>query len=239
MSEPDTPQTGDAPPSSDTEAGGTAPDTSPPDTPAAQGTTAEPQARPSYLFLGVLAGVSLLLDVATKAWAEMRLAEPGTPAIIVIEDHLAMVYARNPGGAWGLLQNQDEMIRRPFFLVASGLAVVFIVSLYAKLTAEQRALKWGLPLVLGGALGNLADRIVRGEVIDFIDYRASWVEGMNTLIAKVFEGWHVTSHWPTFNVADICICIGVGLMAVDMFTQRRAPESESPQPGADTADSPS
>jgi len=229
MSESEIPSPDDAPPRSTDEPPGGTP----------EGAAAAVLERPTYLFLGIVAGISLILDVVTKAWAEMRLSEPGTPAIVVIEDHLAMVYARNPGGAWGLLQNQDEMIRRPFFLVASGLAVVFIVSLYAKLTTDQRALKWGLPLVLGGALGNLADRIVRGEVIDFIDYRASWVETMNTIIAKVFEGWHVTSHWPTFNVADISICVGVGLMAVDMFTQRHEPEPERPEPGAGTVDSPS
>jgi lipoprotein signal peptidase len=81
----------------------------------------------------------------------------------------------------------------------------------------QRALRWGLPMVLGGALGNLADRVTRGSVVDFIDYRAGWVEGMNQLIAKLVSGWHITDHWPTFNAADICICTGVGLMALDML----------------------
>jgi signal peptidase II len=93
--------------------------------------------------------------------------------------------------------------------------------LYGKLAPGQNALKWGLPLVLGGALGNLSDRITRSSVIDFIDYRAEWVLSMNKLIAKLSKGWSLTDHWPTFNVADIAICIGVGLMAVDMFTSRR------------------
>ena len=81
-------------------------------------------------------------------------------------------------------------------------------------------------MVLGGALGNLADRVVRGSVVDFIDYRADWVQSMNELIAVVSSTWHVTDHWPTFNVADICICIGVGLMAIDMFTNKRPPTVE-------------
>jgi signal peptidase II len=92
-------------------------------------------------------------------------------------------------------------------------------------------LKWGLPLVLGGALGNLSDRITRSSVIDFIDYRAEWIESMNALIARGAKGWSVTDHWPTFNVADISICIGVGLMAVDMITSRRRPPSEAKPQG--------
>jgi len=113
------------------------------------------------------------------------------------------------------------MVRRPFFLLVSGLAIAFIVSLYGRLGAGQRALKWGLPLVLGGALGNLSDRIIRSSVIDFIDFRANWIESMNLAIGKLAHGWGITDHWPTFNVADVSICVGVGLMALDMFVSKR------------------
>jgi signal peptidase II len=87
--------------------------------------------------------------------------------------------------------------------------------------------------VLGGALGNLSDRIVRSNVIDFIDYQAKWIEQMNRTIAKFVNGWAITDHWPTFNVADIAICVGVGLMAVDMFTSRRVPAAP-PTPSVPT-----
>jgi signal peptidase II len=145
-----------------------------------------------------------------------------------LKDHLTFTLAYNKGGAWGLLQDSSELVRLPFFLAVSVLAVLFIVSLYGKLGSGQTALKWGLPLVLGGALGNLSDRITRSSVIDFIDYRADWVLAMNRGIAKVAKGWSLTDHWPTFNVADIAICVGVGLMAVDMFTSRRAAEVPRP-----------
>ena len=184
-----------------------------------------PGARPSFVFFGVVAAISLIADVTSKAWAEMTLSKRTMldPAIVLIKDHLSLTLAYNRGGAWGLLQNASEMIRRPFFLAVSALAIAFIVSLYGRLGAGQRALKWGLPLVLGGALGNLSDRIIRSSVIDFIDFRANWIESMNLGIGKLAHGWGITDHWPTFNVADVSICIGVGLMALDMFVSKRGP----------------
>jgi signal peptidase II len=182
------------------------------------------------LFFGVVAAVSLLADVSTKAWAEITLTRrnPMDPTIELIKDHLGFTLAYNPGGAWGLFQHHSEYVRRPFFLMVSLLAIAFIINLYGRLTVGQRALKWGLPLVLGGALGNLSDRIVRSNVIDFIDYQAQWIESMNRFVAKFQKGWAVTDHWPTFNVADIAICVGVGLMAVDMFTSRRGSSASLP-----------
>jgi len=189
--------------------------------------------RPSFVFFAAVAAFCLLADVLSKAWAEVELTRrsPLDP-LVLVEGHLNFALAYNRGGAWGLLQNASETLRRPFFLVVSIAAIAFIVSLYGKLLPNQRALRWGLPLVLGGALGNLADRVTRGSVVDFIDYRSDWVEGMNQLIASAVSGWHVTDHWPTFNVADISICVGVGLMAVDMLTSGRrnvepTPEGES------------
>ena len=192
--------------------------------------------QPTFRFFGVVAAVSLVLDVTSKAWAEITLIQHhgGMPrSIELIKDHLGFTLAYNPGGAWGLFQHHSEYVRRPFFLLVSLLAVAFIINLYGRLTPGQRALKWGLPLVLGGALGNLSDRIIRSNVIDFIDYQAKWIEDMNRLVAKAVKGWSVTNHWPTFNVADIAICVGVGLMAVDMFTSRRgASASMPPRPPA-------
>ncbi|HSO37582.1 MAG TPA: signal peptidase II [Labilithrix sp.] len=176
--------------------------------------------RPSPTFLAVVSIVSLASDIITKLWAEKRLE--GYPGYVnVIDNHLMFVLAKNKGGAWGLLQGQSENVRRPFFLLVSVAAIAFIVTLYRRLQPRQHALKWGLPLVLGGALGNVFDRIRYGFVIDFIDYRADWLHKFNELIQKKYPAHIVTDHWPTFNVADIAICVGVGLMAVDMLTSRR------------------
>lgn len=202
-----------------------------------------PGNRPTFRFFGIVAAVSLVLDVTTKAWAEITLMQQNAlpRTIELVKDHLAFTLAYNPGGAWGLFQHHSEYVRRPFFLLVSLLAIAFIINLYGRLAPGQRALKWGLPLVLGGALGNLSDRIVRSNVIDFIDYQANWIEQMNRLVGKVVKGWAVTNHWPTFNVADIAICVGVGLMAVDMFTSRRGAQplparASQPVPVAQPAD---
>ncbi|HEU5072752.1 MAG TPA: signal peptidase II [Polyangiaceae bacterium] len=193
-----------------------------------EGASAEP---PSFVFFAVVAAVSLVADIATKVWAEITLLHRASHPIVLIEDHLNLTLAYNPGGAWGLAQNASEQLRKPFFVLVSMAAIWFIFSLYGRLAPGQQALKWGLPLVLGGALGNLADRLTRSQVIDFIDYRADWIRSMNTQIARIADGWSVTDHWPTFNVADIAICVGVGLMAVDMFTSRRGPvEALEPAP---------
>jgi signal peptidase II len=188
-------------------------------------------ARPSFVFFGVVAALSLLADVASKAWAEIVLSKRTMidPSIVIVKDHLSFTLAYNKGGAWGLLQTASETVRKPFFLIVSVLAIAFIVSLYNRLAPGQRALKWGLPMVLGGALGNLSDRVTRSSVIDFIDYRADWIEKMNAFVARWAKSWSVTDHWPTFNVADIFICIGVGLMAVDMVTSRRKPKAPTPE----------
>ncbi len=161
---------------------------------------------PSFVFLAVVSVVTLASDIGSKLWAERHLdALPGP--LDVWAGHLDFILAKNRGGAWGLLQSTNENVRRPFFLLVSAAAIAFIVTLYRRLLPTQRALKWGLPLVLGGALGNVFDRIRYGHVIDFID------------IHVLYQG--VDHHWPTFNVADIAICVGVGLMAIDMFTSRR------------------
>jgi lipoprotein signal peptidase len=162
--------------------------------------------KPSLTFLTAVAVLSFVADIASKTWAEKHLE--GFPGNIPIwKDHIAFVLAKNKGGAWGLLQSANESVRRPFFLLVSVAAIAFIMTLYRKLNPRQYALKWGLPLVLGGALGNVFDRIRYGSVIDFIDCHLSW-GGRD-------------HHWPTFNVADVAICVGVGLMAIDMFTAQR------------------
>jgi signal peptidase II len=199
----------------------------------AKGPTSAPAGwTPSYVFLAIVTLVNLVADIGTKQWIK-RLFETdpvfrAARKIEVVKGSVNLIYATNKGGAWGILQGEQEWLRRPFFLVVSVAAIVFIISLYRRLTPGQRALKWGLPLVLGGALGNLIDRIIYGWVIDFIDCYAKKGTLVYRVLAKISSGGSDEMHWPTFNVADIAICVGVGLMAIDMFTSREKEKKKEP-----------
>ena len=188
--------------------------------------SALPYAGASYRLLALVTVLSAASDLVTKWWAKARLSgfEPrggGAKHVTVIPNHLDFIYAQNPGGAWSFLRGLPEYIRRPFFLFISAAAIVFIVSIYRRVRPDQTAMKWGLPLALGGAIGNLVDRIRYGYVIDFIDVYVT--RGQNE------------HHWPTFNVADIWICVGVALMAFDMFAaSRRARAQELALRAAET-----
>jgi signal peptidase II len=128
-------------------------------------------------------------------------------------------YARNPGAAWGLMADVRESVRRPFFLSVSLLAMAFVFYTYTRADATQRRLRLALALVFGGAAGNFIDRIAYGYVIDFVD-------------------WHVRlsgrdRHWPTFNIADAAITIGVILLAVEMWPRRAAAPAGADAPGGE------
>jgi len=175
---------------------------------------APPRKRASTPFLILVTIVSLIADLTTKNWAKSHLdgydaAAHGMKHLDVWRDHVELIFARNPGGAWSFLRSLPDTLRRPFFLIVSAGAIVFIISIYQRVHDDQRAMKWGLPLALGGAMGNLADRIRYGWVVDFIDTSMKWGGREH--------------HWPTFNVADIAIVLGVGLMALDMLRSRSLP----------------
>ncbi|PLX82460.1 MAG: signal peptidase II [Desulfuromonas sp.] len=138
----------------------------------------------------------LVFDQVTKLWVvgSFRLYE----SIPLIENFLAFTYVRNKGAAFGILS--DSSWRIPFFIGIGLVAVVVILVFYHKTAMDHRFTRFGLALILPGAVGNLIDRIRMGEVIDFID--AHWYQ----------------YHWPAFNVADSAITIGVGcLLLASLF----------------------
>lgn len=126
---------------------------------------------------------------------------------IFSDNFFRLRYAENPGAAFGLFRTLPEHIRAPLFHVISVGAVVLIAFYFSRLTgaSSERWARWGLPLVMGGALGNYVDRLARGFVIDFIDVH--WYE----------------KAWPAFNVADAAICVGLALLIIDSFVRRDDP----------------
>ncbi len=222
QNEPSPADTGAVPPPEPKPALAIAPEVPRLTTPLGAGKQIPAEGSPSYLFLAIVSIVTLGLDLGSKQWAERTLDM--RPPLQVVDKYVDFILARNKGGAWGLLQTTSELVRRPFFLLVSALAIGFIVTLFSRLQPRQRALKWGLPLVLGGALGNVFDRIHYGWVIDFID-------------VHVTRGG-MEHHWPTFNVADIAICVGVGLMAVDMMVGKKQPKPAREAPPAEVEPEP-
>ncbi len=177
----------------------------------------------------VIAGVVLLLDQITKMLAHAHLR--GASAVEIIPGLFNLVYSRNRGGLFGYFANLTDPWRTILLtllpLIAIGLITLFIV----RSDEAHRPTRIGLGLILGGAVGNLIDRLVRGEVIDFLDVYAS-SERLAAWLVKTFG----TAHWPTFNVADSAIVVGAGLLILDMFRPVRdaepaPPESASPVPG--------
>lgn len=156
---------------------------------------------------------------------ERQLTDRALPPRHVIRSFWSHRYAENPGAAWSFAANWPDNVRVPFFHVVSLLAILLIGYYYRKLEANQRLLGVALALVMGGALGNLADRLLRGYVIDFIDWH------LNDPL------WLAPSrHWPTFNVADAAITTGVVLIALDSVLVWWAGRKSAAAPTARTAD---
>ena len=130
---------------------------------------------------------------------------------VVFDSWWSMRYIENPGAAWGLFRELSDGVRNGFFVSVSLLAALFILGYYRKLREEQRYLQVALGLLLSGAMGNFADRLARRYVIDFIDWHAgSW-------------------HWPTFNLADSMIVVGVTLLLLHPGSKKAAAGADVPR----------
>jgi len=159
-----------------------------------------------WVLLVVCFGV-LLLDQWTKAAVQAQF--PLYRAVPVNEGFFNLIHVRNRGGAFGIFGGERGDFGTFLFVGVSVVAVGVLLYLFLHSKQKDGLLRLSLSLILGGALGNLVDRLRFGEVIDFLDF-------------------HVGAyHWPAFNVADSAISIGVALMAFEMlFRQNREPKGE-------------
>lgn len=148
-----------------------------------------------YLILLTVSALVIGIDQATKLFIDKVMDLHSS--ITVVQNFFNITYMRNKGAAFSFLANFSYRI--PFFILVSLVAIVVIISVIYKLRPDQKFAALSLSLILSGALGNLIDRVRLGEVIDFLD--AHWYE----------------HHWPAFNVADSAICVGVFLLAIDMY----------------------
>lgn len=146
----------------------------------------------------LIVAVVLIADQVTK-WLAVNHLTGRT--LTVIPGFFDLVLVHNTGAAFGFLNNAGGWQNVFFIAVAVVVSLVLVVML-RRLGPEDRITGWALALILGGALGNLIDRLRSGYVIDFVD----WYVGR----------WH----WPAFNVADAAITIGAALLLLDTFRGR-------------------
>jgi len=157
----------------------------------------------SFLRYLVIAIVTLALDQLSK-WSALSNLQLGVPEAVFPFMNWLLLF--NPGAAFSFLA-QSSGWQRWFFIVLGLAASAYILWLLRK-SVDDKMLCWALSLILGGALGNVLDRIMYGAVVDFIDlHYANW-------------------HWPAFNIADSAICIGAALI---IWVELRKSFGKTPQ----------
>ena len=154
-----------------------------------------------YHLLIYTATIIVVLDQVTKAWIQKTMTLH--QSIPVIPDFFNLTFIKNPGAAFGLFAESGGTFRTAFFIIVSFLAVGVLTYLYANTPGEFRLMRLALSLVMGGAIGNLIDRVRFGEVVDFLDF---------------YIGRY---HWPAFNVADSCITVGVTFLIAHSLINRK------------------
>jgi signal peptidase II len=152
-----------------------------------------------WAIFGSIALIGLVVDQLTKLYIDRSMQM--FQSIPVIDGLFNITYVRNKGAAFSFLSHASW--RLPFFIAISAVAAVVIVIAFNRLRNDQRLAQVSLAMIFSGAVGNLIDRVRRGEVVDFIDVY-----------------WRAY-HWPAFNVADSMICVGVALLALDMLREEQ------------------
>ncbi|MDZ7260537.1 MAG: signal peptidase II [candidate division KSB1 bacterium] len=162
----------------------------------------------SNLRILLYSGWVILLDQATKFLARYFLQgeHPSEPrhSFSVIGDLIRLTFVENPGMAFGL-----RLGGKTFFTIFASLASLAILVYLFRIKGEKLIARLALALILGGAIGNLIDRIAFGQVVDFIDIGIG------------------TTRWPVFNVADIAVTVGMIILLTVVFLQKEEVETKS------------
>jgi signal peptidase II len=139
----------------------------------------------------------VVVDQLTKVIVDRTM--PLHHSIPLVDGLFNLTYVRNTGAAFGIFSGSHEAFRLPFLILVSVVAIGFIFVMLRRLREGETGLVTALAFILGGAIGNLIDRLIYGEVIDFLDVY-----------------WR-NYHWPAFNIADSFITIGVGIMLFFLY----------------------
>lgn len=153
--------------------------------------------------------VIVVLDQLTKflVVSSMELYE----SIPVIGEILRFTYIRNPGGAFGLRWGHVAV-----YYIAAGAVIVWIVWHIWRDGHTRRLSMWALALILSGAIGNLIDRVLQGEVVDFIDCEFFDITVPGFDIGILHHPGITMDRWPTFNIADSAVTVGVVALLISL-----------------------
>ena len=162
--------------------------------------------RSGWYTLGFLVFAALVVDQVSK-YAVERYTSPGTIRVLV-PGLLNLLHTSNPGVAFGLFADSSNPLLAPVLIVFSVGVIALLAWLLVSGRAGGRLAQCGLALILGGAAGNVLDRVLHRSVTDFIDF---------------YIGSH---HWYTFNIADSAIVVGAGLVILELFRDWRHPNQE-------------
>lgn len=161
-----------------------------------------------WVFMGLIVPVLAIVDQITKQIADNELARRA--AVPIIEGFFLLRYSRNRGAFFSLGEDLPDDYRRAVFVIATLIAIGVMLHLYRRADESQRRLRWALLLLVSGAVGNLIDRVLYGEVIDFLHLHYKDVV-----------------HWATFNLADVYICVGLVLLILDMVRSGKAQTTQA------------
>jgi signal peptidase II len=160
-----------------------------------------------YLWLLAISGVLIALDQLTKVYVHthFHLGE----SVIVIPNFFNFTYVRNFGAAFGFLAESHPSFRELFFLSMPPIALIIILGILRGVKDDDTKQIIALSSIFGGAIGNYIDRLRFRYVIDFLDFH-------------LYNRWS----WPAFNIADMAIVGGVGLLLLLMFIEKKKQEEE-------------
>ena len=189
------------------------------------------QSTAKYVLFSVVTVVFIALDQISKIWIQ-RNVELYKEEIPVIDGFFSIVHAENTGAAFGILN--DSPYRMWVFAAFTVVAVVVLFQTLWQLPKDDKLQNVAVALIMSGAIGNAIDRLDKQSVTDFIR-----VYTENPTLKNWLEGsWYGSAEWPSFNIADAAIVIGMGMFVIHwMFLEEEADdETESEPPEAGTAE---
>lgn len=168
-----------------------------------------------YLPLFIVSPIVIILDQITKYWIVQNLRVG--QSWVILQNFFYIGHVKNRGAAFGMLSGWNHELRPWIFYAITLAALIALLTIYAQTQTTQRRLQIPLALILGGALGNLIDRVAQGEVVDFLIFH--WYDRIAdfTLFG---ERHRFALSWPAFNVADMAITGGaIFLIVVMLFSK--------------------